>query len=198
VTDRDPPRLEKAPRRVVARRLPSGAAVSKYDPELHPRTVKFLASRGATNVEMADALGITTVTLWNWANKHPEFGDAISQGKLEMFDPKVERSLAERALGYYVDVEELKVIGDEPVIVTVRKYFPPDVTAIIFFLKNRLGYKWRDVQERRIVGDLKSSEEWLVEVQKDILELQAGRLIDGLPATVPQRGNGKKRNGGVD
>jgi hypothetical protein len=52
------------------------------------------------------------------------------------------------------------VIGDEPVIVTVRKYYPPDVTAIIFFLKNRAGDRWRDVQRHEVnaVG-LKSADE---------------------------------------
>ena len=123
---------------------------------------------------MADALGITTVTLWNWANKHPELGDAIAEGKVEQFDPKVERSLAERALGYYVDVDELKVINDEPVIVTVRKYYPPDVTACIYWTKNRMPDRWRDVQRHVVdVGQLKTPEEL-----RELLAAEFKDLID--------------------
>jgi hypothetical protein len=42
----------------------------------------------------------------------------------------------------------------------VRKYYPPDVTAAIYFTKNRMSEKWRDVQrhEADAVG-LKSSDE---------------------------------------
>jgi hypothetical protein len=53
---------------------------------------------------------------------------------------------AERAIGYSVDEEQIFVVNKELVSRTVRKYYPPDVTAQIFFLKNRIPEKWRDVQ----------------------------------------------------
>ncbi len=63
----------------------------------------------------------------------------------------------------------------------MRKYFPPDVTAAIYFTKNRMPDKWRDVQQHVHSGKLKTSDEWLVEIQKDILDLHAEGHITGLP-----------------
>ena len=41
--------------------------------------------------------------------------------------------------------------------------------------------KWRDVQQHVHSGKLKTSDEWLVEIQKDILDLHAEGHITGLP-----------------
>jgi hypothetical protein len=79
--------------------------------------------------------------------------------------------------------------GDE-IRYPIRKYFPPDVTAAIFFMKNRMPDRWRDVQEHVHTDQLKSSDEWLVEIQKDILELQAGGHITGLLPAPVKRGRG--------
>jgi len=170
---------------------PVRGAPSKYDPKTFPKTAKFLAQRGAILCEIARCFGVNTSTLTRWLNKYPELREAVDAGD-DVFNPRVERALAERAIGFYVDVEEAKVTSDGEVIrYSMRKYFPPDVTAAIYFTKNRMPEKWRDVQERRITGELKSSDEWLVEVQKGILELQAKGHITGLPVMLPQKGNGK-------
>jgi hypothetical protein len=166
-------------------------APKKYDPKF-PKTAKFLAQRGATLAEIADCFGVTTRTLSNWLNEYPELREAVDAGN-DIFNPRVERALAERAIGFYVDVEEVKILQDgEEVRYTVRKYYPPDVTAAIFFMKNRMPEKWRDVQRHGHSGELKTSVKWLVEIQKDILELHAGGHITGLPVLVPQKckGNG--------
>jgi hypothetical protein len=68
--------------------------------------------------------------------------------------------LAERAIGYSVDVEECFVINGKVHKEIVRKYYPPDVTACIYWTKNRMPDRWRDVQRHEVnaVG-LKSAEE---------------------------------------
>jgi hypothetical protein len=138
-----------------------------------------LAQRGAILSEIADCFAVTTRTLTRWLTQYPELRAAVDAGN-DVFNPRVERALAERAIGFYVDVEEVKITKDGgEVRYNIRKYFPPDVTAAIFFLKNRMPEKWRDVQEHHHSGALKSSDEWLVEVEKDILELQAGGHIKG-------------------
>jgi hypothetical protein len=77
------------------------------------------------------------------------------------------------------------------VLKDVRKHYPPDVTACIFFLKNRLKERWRNVQERHVVGELKSADELLIEIRKGILELQAeGVDLLALPAPSKTNGNG--------
>jgi hypothetical protein len=55
---------------------------------------------------------------------------------------------------------EIFVIGGQVVRETVRKYYPPDVTACIYWTKNRMPEKWRDVQRHKVdVGGPKSAEE---------------------------------------
>jgi hypothetical protein len=131
----------------------------QYDAKTFPRTCAFLASRGATIAEMADACDVETRTFFRWMNAYPELNEAVSSGK-DAFDMRVERALAERAVGYSVDVEECFVINGKVVRETVRKYYPPDVTACIYWTKNRMPDRWGDVQRREVnaVG-LKSAEE---------------------------------------
>ena len=108
---------------------------------------------------MADACAVETRTFFRWMNAYPELNEAVSSGK-DAFDTRVERALAERAVGYSVDVEECFVINGKVVRETVRKYYPPDVTAGIYWTKNRMPDRWRDVQRYEVnpVG-LKSAEE---------------------------------------
>jgi hypothetical protein len=86
----------------------------------------------------------------------------------------VERALAERAIGFYVDVEEVCVIDKKLEKKIVRKYYPPDVRACIFFLKNRPSDRWRNVQRHEAnATELRSSEEirqQLLEEFKDLVD----------------------------
>ena len=78
------------------------------DPETHPQLAAILASRGATVAEFADAVERTDRTVRNWFATYPEFAEAFKYSAAA-FDERVERSLAERALGYEFDSEEIKV-----------------------------------------------------------------------------------------
>jgi transposase-like protein len=153
--------------------VPTVGAPTKYDPKTYPRIAKLLAQRGAILSEIADCFGVTTRTLSNWLNEYPEFREAVDAGN-DVFNSRVERALAERAIGYSVDTEEIKVINGKIVHVPVRQYYPPNVTAIIFFLKNRQPEKWRDVQRHEVnATGLKSSDEL-----RQLLALEFKDLID--------------------
>lgn len=134
-----------------------------YKPE-YVRTAKFLCQRGAIISELAEAFGVSTTAIYNWMLKHKEFGDAVHEGAHEMFDPRVERSLAEQAIGYFIDEEEAHVVGgqDDKYVekITVRKYVKPNVAAAIFFLKNRMPAKYRDVHKVEVdTKELPSAED---------------------------------------
>ena len=172
-----------------------GGRPKKYDPKTFPKTAKFLAQRGATQAEIADCFDVSTRTLKYWITQSPELQEAIEAGN-EVFNPRVERALAERALGYSVDVEEWFVINKKLESRIVRKYFPPDVTACIYWTKNRLKDRWRDVQRHEVnATGLKSSDEL-----RQLLALEFKDLIDqgllALPAPrkmkeINPRGNGR-------
>jgi hypothetical protein len=123
----------------------------------------------------------------------------------DAFNTRVERALAERAIGFFVTLrEEVKDPQTGRVVQPARRqYFPPDVTACIFFLKNRMKEKWKDVHKvENDVHVLKTSEDLRIEIRKDILDLRAQgydpKIIDdddapALPA--PKRGNGSNGHG---
>lgn len=112
---------------------------------LSPR-IPLLARRGFTDKEIAEVLGITDRTLDNWKKAHPEFFRSLNDWKYQA-DKDVERSLYERACGY--EHPEVKVFNNGGEIVTheVVRHYPPDSTAMIFWLKNRKRDVWRDRTE---------------------------------------------------
>ena len=119
----------------------------KYRPD-RLSTIKGWARDGLINKEIAARLGISEATLYDWKNKYPEFSEALKEGK-EDADYRVENSLFSRAVGYeYEEVEETFNIRGELVRRKIcKKTVLPDVTAQIFWLKNRRPESWKDRQE---------------------------------------------------
>lgn len=101
---------------------------------------------GATDVELADYFNVSVRTLYRWKNNFPEFCQALKSGKAPT-DERVERSLFERAVGYERDEVDIRVVNGEIVQTPIRKFYPPDTTAAIFWLKNRRPDLWRDKTE---------------------------------------------------
>lgn len=142
----------------------------------YPAMAEKLCMLGAMDPDLADFFKTTTRSIQYWQAIYPEFAAAVRAGKSDYFDPKVERSLAQKAIGYAVDTEEVRVLSNGRIIrVPIRKYFPPDTTACIFWLKNRQPARWRDVWEHRHVGalelDTKSVEQMREEILREITEL---------------------------
>lgn len=105
-----------------------------------------LCKFGVTDQELADFFGVHVSTIHRWKGEFPQFCDAIKAGK-EVSDDRVERSLYARANGYEHDEVDIRVVGGEIVQTGIRKFYPPDTTAAIFWLKNRRPKEWRDKTE---------------------------------------------------
>lgn len=101
---------------------------------------------GATDKQICAALNISTGTLDKWKNRRPEFADALTAGKL-MADAMVAKATFHRAIGYEHDDIDIRVVDKEIVQTPIRKYFPPDPTCCIWWLKNRQRDLWRDKVE---------------------------------------------------
>lgn len=109
------------------------------------------ARDGLTDEQIAQNMGIGTTTLYRWKNEFREIRESLKKGK-EVVDRQVENSLLKAALGYEYEEQTVTNKGD---VVTLRKYQPPNTTAIIFWLKNRKPKQWRDKQELEHDGNMK-------------------------------------------
>ncbi len=119
---------------------------SKYDPKFHPQVVKWMARHGLTDDEIADELDIVRSTFYKWKNDFPEFSDSLKESK-ELPNSKIQDSLYKRALGYEYDEIETYYDKDGNESSKIKLvHVKPDVTAQIFFLKNRMRNEYRDVQ----------------------------------------------------
>ena len=81
------------------------------------------ARDGLTDEQIAHNIGINTSTLYDWKKRFPNISNALKKGK-EVVDFAVENALLKKALS-------------------------GDVTAMIFWLKNRRRNKWRDRYDTR-------------------------------------------------
>lgn len=103
-----------------------------------------MALLGSTDVQLADALGVTLTTLTNWKKKYPDFLSSLKDGKTEA-DEAVVKSLYTRATGYsHKGVKIFCNADGEVTEVPFTERYPPDTTAMIFWLKNRRPAEWRD------------------------------------------------------
>lgn len=118
---------------------------SKYKPEFAKAAVK-LCALGATDAQLADFFEVSVSTINLWKVQHKGFSESIKVPKAAA-DERVEQSLFRRAMGYEHDEVDIRVIANALVQTPIRKYYPPDSTAMIFWLKNRKPTEWRDKQE---------------------------------------------------
>ena len=128
-----------------------GGRPSKYKPELC-LAAEWMSRYGLTDVQMAEKFGVSTVTLNAWKQAHPEFLNSLKKGKEEP-NEQVEKTLFQKALGYTIKTQKPMAVslgngeGSEVQIVEYEQHVAPDVTAQIFWLKNRRPDRWRDRQE---------------------------------------------------
>lgn len=122
--------------------------------------VQGWARDGLSNEQIAHNMGINKDTLYTWQRRFPDFSDALKKSK-EVVDREVENALLKRAMGYET-VEEIeepvedKETGETQMRVTkrVKKQVAPDVTAQIFWLKNRKPDEFRDKRDVELSGSV--------------------------------------------
>lgn len=153
---------------------------SIYDDSM-AATAAEMALNGATDAEIARELGVRRTTIYDWNKRIPGFADALKKAKA-IFDSRVERTLAERALGY--SHPETKFFYDKDVgVVSVDtiKHYPPDTTAAIFWLKNRDPENWRDVQkvEADVNHNIKVDDRQLALAMINVLQDANRKVIEG-------------------
>lgn len=116
------------------------------------------ARDGLSDKQIAHNIGITQTTLYEWQKRFPELSEALKKGK-EVVDREVENALLKRAMGYEYDEVTQEPVTDKDTGITemrvtkrVTKQIAPDVTAQIFWLKNRKPDEFRDKRDVELSG----------------------------------------------
>ena len=132
-------------------------AKGKYEYWLTPDGLLRLeayARDGLTDDDISRQIGINRATLYDWKKKYPNISDSLKRGK-EVVDIAVENALFKRAIGYsYEEIKDEQSDKDGNKRTITKKFIPPDVTAQIFWLKNRKPKEWRDKQEVEHSGSI--------------------------------------------
>ncbi|MDQ5882150.1 MAG: hypothetical protein QG616_1982 [Pseudomonadota bacterium] len=145
------------------------ARTSSYKPE-YAEQAAAQCEEGATDIELADFFDVSVRTLYRWKNTYAAFCQALKAGKAPA-DVRVERSLFERATGYERDEVDIRVVDGQIVQTTIRKFYPPDTTAAIFWLKNRKPAEWRDKTEVEHGGEVQ-----ITKVERTIVDPKCAPL----------------------
>ncbi|MCL2053518.1 MAG: hypothetical protein FWG90_03625 [Oscillospiraceae bacterium] len=133
---------------------------SDYFEKVEPRFLEIgeWVRAGLTQVKMAENLGVSYTTFKNYKKKHPALS-ALLKKNTRTRNAVAEDALYSRATGLFAKTEKpikvkhteydpktgKKVKEFETVEITeVKEYIPPDTAALIFFLTNRMGEKYKN------------------------------------------------------
>lgn len=120
--------------------------------------IKAWRRDGLKYEQIAKNIGITEKTLYEWQNKYSDICEALKKGK-ELADIEVENATFKSAIGFHekvskpikvtkktFDEETGRIVSSIEEIKFVEEdvYFPPNMTAAIFWLKNRKPNEWKD------------------------------------------------------
>lgn len=123
--------------------------------------VKGWARDGLKDTDIAEKMGISTATFYAWQKDHPEFSEALKEGKAPV-DIELEDSAFNLARGLCTVTETVTEVRYEgldengnPIEVgrtvkTFVKQVPPNATMQVFLLKNRRPDKYREKREEQI------------------------------------------------
>jgi transposase-like protein len=101
-----------------------------YKPE-HASRARELCARGATNPDLAGRFGVARSTIGQWIANHPEFAEAVQQGR-DVADATAVESLFTRVTGYNHRAEKVFLYRGEPRTATYTAHIPPETRACMF------------------------------------------------------------------
>ena len=109
----------------------------------YPRLAAVMCRLGATDEDLAEGFGVAVSTLNVWKKRHAGFAEALRESK-GAADEAVERSLFERATGFVHEEVHVSTYQGQVTLTPVRKQYAPEVSAAVFWLKNRRPERWRE------------------------------------------------------
>lgn len=130
--------------------------------------IKEWAEDGLSAKQIAENMGISRSTLYEWIQKSTDIADSFTCGRAGAI-ANVENQLYKKTQGYNVGVKKViklkkaeykdgKLVRawEEPLEVTEEIHVPADTTAIKFYLTNMLPDKWKNNADNGGSGDEKT------------------------------------------
>ena len=125
--------------------------------DLEKDIVPLIAAKrrlGWSQEQIYKLIGISKGTYFRWGKENNAIRDAQKITK-EIADSEVANALYKRALGYeYIETEVKETIDGNGIKTQLKRQYkkqmPPDVTAQIFYLKNRARLDWQDVNRTEL------------------------------------------------
>lgn len=143
-------------------------AKNKYETHVLPKLVlvECWVRDGLSEMQIAEMLGISKDTFYRYKKEYPAFLNALNKSG-DLVDNEVEDALLDRAKGGIKTIRKPiklkhvlydcgKKVEEREYIeyVECEEYYPPDIRANIFWLKNRRPDRWKDKQEIEAGDDL--------------------------------------------
>ena len=184
---------------------------AKYDQWLTEEgllRIQGWARDGLIDKDIAKNMGVNIATLYRWKNQHSDICDALKKGK-DAADRVVENALYKSACGYTETIRKpmrIKTIEYDPetgkkvrevekvVAVEEQIHFPAQVTAQIFWLKNRKPEQWRNMDTREQEARIKVLES---KVGPSAEEKEDDGFLDALKESAREDWGGSDAAGGV-
>jgi len=113
------------------------------------KLIETLLEIGYTDQQIADQLGLVRQTFRNRAG---DSGVNLHQKK-EIADTKVVATLYKKATGYEYTDQVVAGSGSDAKILSITKYQPAELGAIVFWLCNRQGKLWKNVSRTEHTGE---------------------------------------------
>jgi hypothetical protein len=135
---------------------------TKWETHVYPRLseIQEWFENGIPMDQVYKNLSIAPATWYEYVDKHPVLAELVKWSRA-VTNISVENSLFRAATGY--EYEEIKTVVEEDKngkkrtrIEKVKRHMPPNPTAMVFWLKNRVPTDWND--RREIVVSTKAAE----------------------------------------
>lgn len=157
------------------------------------------ARNGLSNAQIAKNIGVKPETFCKWKDQFPDLREAVERGQKPL-EVELENALIKKALGYVEETpEEVEEITDKGGVVVrhkkkIKRVYPPDTSALIFLLKNRMSNIYQDrpkteleKENQRLINEHQRLQNELI--RKTLQDSNAGlemvkRLIDDIDGEV--------------
>lgn len=125
-----------------------------------------------------DYIGVSQYTFQKWRKDSAAIRAAMNTA-IEVCNANVEKSLYQRAVGYYYDEDTYELVeGEMRLTKRVTKHIPPDTKAIMHWLYNKLPDRYRCIQEPLEATQYVNTVKNILVAMKEVAETGEKQIVD--------------------